>query len=146
VTEQDFTNVDVAASARYTTCDKDSVQASYRMLLSWLKSLCEAENDLLQLQNDHVSFSGPHDLKHVQGTAAQFQVSPATSAGAVLVKLPERLGAYNTFLRNYRQSSQVDVHEPDEEAGVQADRVTPSVHMSTEWWRELRSVMNKEPV
>jgi hypothetical protein len=116
------------------------------MLLTWLQSLCEAENDLLQLQNEQVTFSGQHAMKQVQGTAAHFQVSPATSAGAVLAKLPERLGAYNTFLRNYCQSSQVDMNEPDEEAGVQADEVKPTVNMSTAWWDELRSSMKKDPV
>jgi hypothetical protein len=106
-----------------------------------LQELCVQERSLLTKQNPVVSISGENARRLIKGTAASFFKSCDRTADFQLQRLPEVLGAYNTFVTNLEHSAKIQGPEPAEDDGQAADDGVATVEMTAEFRTEIRRII-----
>jgi hypothetical protein len=125
----------------------EKMQAAAKLIKEYLQELCAQEDSILSKQNPAVSIGGDNTKRLVKGTDTSFSQSSDRAADFQLQRLPEVLGAYNTFITNLEHSAEIQEPDaPDEEGQAADDRDSPSVlaasiEMASEFRSELRRII-----
>jgi hypothetical protein len=117
------------------------MQVAAKLMKEYLRELCAEERSLLTRQNTAVSITGENARRLVKGTAASFSQSDDRTVHYQLQRLPEVLGAYNTFVTNLEHSASIQWPEPAEEDVQAADDGVATVEMTAEFRTELRRII-----